>query len=158
MGVTFIAKEGTYTAPATLTSKTITENGTYSAVDDSANGYSSVTVEVEGGGGSSDFSTAEVIFNNSATGYEYKLLANAFVCIDNNTIGINTEAFVTSQRTFEIVVYKGSQFIPLNKFTDYDNQTMPVVTGAIEFVTSPSYGFMVSGDGSITAKGTSRVD
>lgn len=49
MGVTFIAKEGTYTAPATLTTKTITENGTYSAVDDSANGYSSVTVEVEGG-------------------------------------------------------------------------------------------------------------
>lgn len=53
MGVTFIAKEGTYTAPATLTTKTITENGTYSAVDDSANGYSSVTVNVEGGGGGS---------------------------------------------------------------------------------------------------------
>lgn len=66
MGVTFIAKEGTYTAPATLTTKTITENGTYLAVDDSANGYSSVTVNVEGGGGSSDFSTAEVtIINNS---------------------------------------------------------------------------------------------
>lgn len=60
MGVTFIAKEGTYTAPAKLVTKEITENGTYDATDDSANGYSSVTVNVEGGGGSSDFSTAEV--------------------------------------------------------------------------------------------------
>lgn len=34
-----------------LTTKTITANGTYSAADDSANGYSSVTVNVSGGGG-----------------------------------------------------------------------------------------------------------
>ena len=54
MGVTFIAPQGTYTAPAKLVTKEITENGTYDATDDSANGYSSVTVNVEGGGGSSD--------------------------------------------------------------------------------------------------------
>ena len=35
---------------ATLISKTITQNGTYNAVDDSADGYSDVTVEVPGGG------------------------------------------------------------------------------------------------------------
>lgn len=63
MGVTFIAPQGTYTAPAKLVTKEITENGTYDATDDSANGYSSVTVEVEGGGGSSDFSTAVVTVN-----------------------------------------------------------------------------------------------
>lgn len=51
MGVTFIAPQGTYTAPAKLVTKEITENGTYDATDDSANGYSSVTVNVEGGGG-----------------------------------------------------------------------------------------------------------
>ena len=34
-----------------LTEKTITENGTYSALDDGAEGYSQVTVDVEGGGG-----------------------------------------------------------------------------------------------------------
>lgn len=65
MGVTFIAPQGTYTAPAKLVTKEITENGTYDATDDSANGYSSVTVNVEGGGGSSDFSTAEVTAVNN---------------------------------------------------------------------------------------------
>ena len=35
---------------ATLITKSITENGTYNAVDDSANGYSSVTVNVGGSG------------------------------------------------------------------------------------------------------------
>lgn len=34
-----------------LTEKTITENGTYSAMDDGAEGFSQVTVDVEGGGG-----------------------------------------------------------------------------------------------------------
>ena len=36
--------------PPTLIEKTITENGTYDASDDDADGYSSVTVEVSGGG------------------------------------------------------------------------------------------------------------
>lgn len=36
---------------ASLITKTITENGTYDAIDDSADGYSSVTVNVQGGGG-----------------------------------------------------------------------------------------------------------
>lgn len=35
---------------ATLTTKSITQNGTYDASDDSADGYSSVTVNVSGGG------------------------------------------------------------------------------------------------------------
>lgn len=36
---------------ATLIEKSITENGTYNASDDSADGYSKVTVDVAGGGG-----------------------------------------------------------------------------------------------------------
>lgn len=62
MGVTFIAPQGTYTAPAKLVTKEITENGTYDATDDSANGYSSVTVNVEGGGGS-----WQTVFEGSVT-------------------------------------------------------------------------------------------
>ena len=37
----------------TLITKTITQNGTYNASDDNADGYSQVTVNVSGGGGSS---------------------------------------------------------------------------------------------------------
>lgn len=44
---------GQISGGATLISKTITENGTYSAADDSADGYSDVTVDVAGGGGGS---------------------------------------------------------------------------------------------------------
>lgn len=62
MGVTFIAPQGTYTAPAKLVSKSITKNGTYDATDDSANGYSSVTVNVEGGG-----SSWQTVFEGSVT-------------------------------------------------------------------------------------------
>lgn len=38
---------------STLVTKTITQNGTYDPADDSADGYSQVTVNVSGGGGSS---------------------------------------------------------------------------------------------------------
>lgn len=40
---------------AKLTDKTITENGTYDASADNADGYSSVTVDVAGGGGGETF-------------------------------------------------------------------------------------------------------
>lgn len=52
MGVTYIAPAGTVTSPAKLITKNITDNGTYDAADDLANGYSKVTVNVEGGGSS----------------------------------------------------------------------------------------------------------
>lgn len=39
----------------TLVTKSITENGTYNASSDNADGYSSVTVNVSGGGGSSKY-------------------------------------------------------------------------------------------------------
>ena len=44
--------QGTGTAPSpTLITKSITANGTYNASSDNADGYSSVTVNVSGGGG-----------------------------------------------------------------------------------------------------------
>ena len=59
MGKYFYYGEGRYTPSAILKEKTITENGTYEPLQDGADGYDSVTVNVSGGG-SSDFSTAEV--------------------------------------------------------------------------------------------------
>ena len=53
---------------STLITKTITENGTYSAEDDSADGYSSVTVNVPTGGGASSWTkVAETSYQVSTT-------------------------------------------------------------------------------------------
>ena len=55
---------------ATLITKTITANGTYSAEDDDADGYSEVTVNVSGGGSSKNVQTAQSTTrrNNTALG------------------------------------------------------------------------------------------
>lgn len=57
-GKVFLAADGTITSGTatgggTLITKSITANGTYDAEDDNADGYSSVTVNVSGGGDSS---------------------------------------------------------------------------------------------------------
>lgn len=53
-GVTILGTTGNYTGTTpTLTTKNITQNGTYNASSDNADGYSSVTVNVSGGGGTS---------------------------------------------------------------------------------------------------------
>lgn len=52
-----VKTQGTGTAPTpTLITKNITQNGTYNASSDSADGYSSVTVNVSGGGGGDPWS------------------------------------------------------------------------------------------------------
>ena len=67
MGVTFIAPAEQFTSPAKLITKEITEDGTYYAADDNANGYSSVEVSVGGGGGGIDVNhLALTIVNNTA--------------------------------------------------------------------------------------------
>lgn len=103
MGVTFIAPQGTYTAPAKLVTKEITENGTYDATDDSANGYSSVTVNVEGGGGSSDFSTAEV----TVIQQEASLSGLVLPTISADTF----ELQIYQSGIHTVPLYKGSLFI-----------------------------------------------
>ena len=56
-----------YGGSATLITKTITANGTYSASDDSADGYSSVTVNVPSSGASSWTKVAETTYQVSTT-------------------------------------------------------------------------------------------
>ena len=108
MGVTFIAPQGVYTAPAKLVSKTITENNTYNAIDDNANGYSSVTVNVEGSGGSSDFSIAEVTISG-ATGEEATVLRMPNIQDSDRRTGIEAiEVDAPSkQKTYNVPLFKG---------------------------------------------------
>lgn len=63
----FVSAIGDIPTGGTLITKTITENGTYSAEDDDADGYSEVTVNVSSGGGT-DY-LAETC-NNTITRYE----------------------------------------------------------------------------------------
>lgn len=82
----------------TLITKSITQNGTYNASSDNADGYSSVTVNVSGGGGATNFvqgtfttgSTAGVstfTIPYSGSGYPIMFLAYVNGGVINNTSG-----------------------------------------------------------------------
>jgi hypothetical protein len=109
MGVTFIAPEGVYTSPAKLITKTITENNTYNASDEGANGYSSVTVNVEGGG-SSDFITAKLtVINNKEWHIQAADCPVALVEDEMLFGGFSVNA--NSQSVFDVIIYKGHAYI-----------------------------------------------
>lgn len=57
------------TYPSTLTTKTITANGTYNPALDGADGYSSVTVNVSGGGSSKNAQTAQSTTRATSSSY-----------------------------------------------------------------------------------------
>jgi uncharacterized ParB-like nuclease family protein len=76
-GVSILGVTGNYTG-ATLTTKNITQNGTYNASSDNADGYSSVTVNVSGGGGTGI--TREVlngVYQMPTTNFTFSLPSNA---------------------------------------------------------------------------------
>ena len=83
-----------------LIEKTITENGTYDALTDGANGYSKVNVNVEGGGGSSDFSTAEVTVNGNGV-----FAAEVASLTKNGLQGRCTKT--PTENSFIVVLYQG---------------------------------------------------
>ena len=84
----------------------MTENGTYTAPTGEA--YSPVVVNVAGGG-SSDFSTAEVEFKNQTT---TNLIIRCCCIVDNNIESIVTLGG-TQNKTCTAVLYKGSQQVEI---------------------------------------------
>lgn len=142
MGVTFIAPQGTYTAPAKLVTKEITENGTYDATDDSANGYSSVTVNVEGGGGSSDFSTAILTVNGNFK--QSDLFIAPLIDKDPNNEDIAFPMIQSGNSTNTVILYKGRSSL---LFMGSQSRTI-TVSGNIEDVGSGAY--IITGDCTIT--------
>ena len=155
-----------------LISKTITENGTYSAADDNADGYSEVVAEVPtgggGGGGESNFSYAPMNFKIRATTEEATLI-NAknieFICPNIQNIDSGAP-FPYDQLTFGNVVFTipaGANatylhtvtvIIPSNKGAFVES--LPFLTGDeweisgnIEQIeTSPSY--LITGECTLT--------
>lgn len=101
-GKYFYTADGTKTAGSatqpTLTTKNITANGTYNASSDNADGYSSVTVNVSGGGGASNCVTGtfigtttneamDVTLNYSGSGYPVAVMIYPTEGAYNSTSG-----------------------------------------------------------------------
>ena len=97
--------------------------------------YNKVTVNVEGGGGSSDFSTAEVTLN--AEGFGSLWCVN----IVDNILGPNVAFFIES---FEAVLYKGSQVFDTSEIEG----TITVSGGAV--YDSDEHTITITGDCTIT--------
>ena len=94
----------------------VTENGTYAPPAGTA--YSPVVVNVEGGGGSSDFSTANALFHVEFIGYTGISLQPSLVTVayvENNTLksGNDIDNPLTTANNPEIVTYKGVGFATL---------------------------------------------
>lgn len=126
-----------------LIEKTITENGTYDAITDGANGYSKVNVNVEGGGGSSDFSTAEVTYPNGMP-RNLPLL----MILDDEIQAVPSSGSAPAG-TYTFVLYKGKAF--LHDFdADYLNQDGFSTSGNITY-DSEGKRYVITGDFTVTA-------
>lgn len=124
----------------------VTENGTYETKGEM---YNKVNVNVEGGGGESDFSTAEVTFVNvDITTSPYIVSVSA---IKDNMIKMDG-GNVLLPITITVPLYKGTNILPVTCIANNDESYMPTTEGSVEF-SIESMGFVVTGDGTIKAKG-----
>ena len=127
-----------------LTTKTITENGTYNASADNADGYSQVTVNVaSGGGGGAGFS---VTFPATAKNWN-KITSGGIVQVDGTVVSIadySTLAGQTIPNVLEICILSSSLYFP----------RMTVQTGKIMITHINSFGvfpdIIVDGESSRT--------
>lgn len=113
----------------------VTENGTYS---EQGKAYTSVTVNVEGGGGSSDFSTAEVQIIGSTPSVVEVFSGGTFVYIENDELMAGENYIEVG--TYTVVLYKGSMvFITqvepssttgaISEFTPVGKSVQATITG-----------------------------
>lgn len=99
----------------------VTENGTY---EQSGEMYNKVTVNVEGGGGSSDFSTAEVTINDQSGGIISGIVISLiYVDDESDMLTINAEDMSLANGTYITPLYKGKGGAFINPEKNY------VVTG-----------------------------
>lgn len=117
----------------------VTENGEY---EKDGEVYSKVTVNVEGGGGSSDFSTAEVTVTAFDPGVT--LAMPVIITFDDvpmlaPSVGVNS-----TPKTLIVPLYKGKAVL-----VDEDYGESAVITGDIEY-DEDLEAYIISGDGTIT--------
>lgn len=121
---------------------TATENGTYAPPAGTA--YSPVIVNVEGGGGgSSDFSTAEVTIINNTSAEGYIRGAVTIEAEGEQPACTLYDIYYEANKTItdNLVLYKGGAVIEIQGIN-------PLISGNIESLGDHMY--LVTGDGTIT--------
>ena len=106
------------TPAATLTTKSITSNGTYSASSDSADGYSSVTVNVSGGGGTPRTSADLTVSGATVTAPAGVYASDASKSVASMTLP--TAASATSSGTSKATITPSSSAQYINIPTGYN--------------------------------------
>lgn len=163
MGVRYIfGQDGAFRTEPVIVAKNITENGTYDPATEGADGYAPVVVNVEGGGGSSDWTKAIVrVKNNSPTallnvkldtfendGFISAFLFKATIGVDTNAESIIYEA--NTDKTDIYYIYKNA-YIILYALSIADPEAFQV-EGLAEILTIPDAPpfIKVTGDCTIT--------
>ena len=105
----------------TLITKNITQNGTYTASSDNADGYSSVTVSVSGGGATQH--TIHLEFSDSTD-------TDIPVYYNDSVLGTIITAYAPNTWTYSSKTVNLAQ---LDSVTWYDKQTIPIGVQLIDF-------------------------
>ena len=105
------------------------------------------------GGGSSDFSTAQVTFINADPAHLYSVTAFR---IDSDCMS-DLDIAVSEPVTIEVPLYKGKAEMGSFMLINTDFSYTPTATGGVSVVTDANMlnKFVITGDGTITAKGHS---
>lgn len=115
----------------------ITENGVYNV-----KGYVYADVNVEGGGGSSDFSTAKLTLVGRPIDPIYVPIAVEMPRLEEDPLDTTYPHLVGEGGTFDVVLYKGHAVM-------YTTQTI-TISGDIENLV-PNY-YVISGDCTVTVQ------
>lgn len=123
----------------------VTENGTYETKGEM---YNKVTVNVEGGGGSSDFSTAEVtIVNTYSSDFMIQMAIMKSEEGIEATLGMLSNWQIDSGMIANVILYKGTAGAMIDGFP-LDAPPTIATSGNIQNMEGHSY--LITGDCTIT--------
>ena len=140
----------------------VTENGTYETKGEM---YNKVTVNVEGGGGESDFSTAEVTLN-LAPPEDVTFIETALDSLrteyPNENFDYKCPYLPSINNKCSVLLYQGRAIVDsvIGTTEDYSVYNVivgtPITTGGVTWNSEDSF-FEITGDGTITAVVSNRV-